>query len=952
MTTTVVTQVGLAAALNANQNGLQIQIGSFQLGSSLITPVDTMTGVTNPVYVGSLSQITYTTQPINNNQGVQITFIITLDQSVGTFEIGNIGLFLTNGTLFSITGLSSLDNKIATNAAVSPIINGNIISYPIVVAITNATNIIDLTTITPAYLSLPTLATDASLPAVNTGPYNAYLVNEYLDTGIAAISVDDGAEWVQIRGVKNTSDSGIILPGLSSTTITEGQAVAWSGAALVPWDPSTNDVYIGVKGTGSLVYRNGVFTISTGTPYTVGSTYYCGTGVNAGILTSTPPDLSSSTSQFLAVGYANATNSLILNAECSQFLSEIGSNYYLDSSTAANTITIVLPLEQMTLPIGYTFKVKIANTNTGSSTISSNILNAAIILPNGNSIQPGNVIKNGIFTFIWNGADFVLTNPYLSYQNNGESFITDTSVTPNSITANLSPAPSSYDDFSGILFTLVPNNSNTGPATINLNGLGGIPIYQGGVALSGGELLVNSAYKLLFRNNIAYIVASTIGAINISDGVSGKQAINYSQITNGSLNSVFNSIQGNTTALLKTLTGANANPAFEIDSTPSGGNKYSFYAFYNSSGWGFTNLTSNTNIMTGDSKGNIAFAGTLTAPQGFNISGNVFFTMSGTNSQLNLGSGTYISAPSSGGSMSFSAGSTFTPFVITGNNLSTPGNVSAAGTMTVGGTTLSLGYQTYLKLLNNSTISSNSAAVEFYTNSQLNLNGSIYSLTYNGITLASFSQLESVFSTPTTFNSPIVVNSNVSVEGNLTAYAATASGQVIVYDQITNASLNAQFTSVTIVNGQLVIRSGTGQASIYSDANTSDLVLKAGGAGAVLNSSGDLSVPGTITSAGSQVVTFGDYALNASQTGSVTLPNGLIFKWGVLQSGGAGGATVPFDEAFPNVCIVVVPVCYAMQVSSTFCLDSWNQFNFTYSSYGSSKLNPSVTGTTFIAIGR
>src|SRR5882762_7002291 len=98
--TTVITRAGITAAINAGGQGALIDITYFKIGSALLTPVlDTMTNVTGLVYTGSSSQLAYRVIDENTTD-----YIITLDESIGNFDIGNIGLFLTDGTMFALTG--------------------------------------------------------------------------------------------------------------------------------------------------------------------------------------------------------------------------------------------------------------------------------------------------------------------------------------------------------------------------------------------------------------------------------------------------------------------------------------------------------------------------------------------------------------------------------------------------------------------------------------------------------------------------------------------------------------------------------------------------------------------------------------------------------------------------------------------------------------------------------
>lgn len=62
--------------------------------------------------------------------------------------------------------------------------------------------------------------------------------------------------------------------------------------------------------------------------------------------------------------------------------------------------------------------------------------------------------------------------------------------TSNAYTVTLSPTPADLDELINVPVCLIPSTVNTGPATININGLGAVPIVLNGsgAALGGGEL--------------------------------------------------------------------------------------------------------------------------------------------------------------------------------------------------------------------------------------------------------------------------------------------------------------------------------------------------------------------------------------------------------------------------------------------------------------------------------
>ncbi|MDE1905079.1 MAG: phage tail protein [Rhodospirillales bacterium] len=415
--TSVITNAGLSDAITNGTQGLKVQISSFQIGSALITPQPTMTGVTTLVYTGTADQITYS----SNASTDEITFYVSLGETVGNFYIGNIGLFTTDGTMFAISALANQEYKLKTDTGTSPPTTGNSRIYAIVVALTNVQNLIDVSIISPAYASLPSVTTEAQLPSVNAAPYNAYIVETLSKTNTNSIAVTNGTNWIELYGILNTSDSAVVIPNLASFSFAEGSAICWTGSTFALWDPSSaTNVYVGIVGQNDLVYRNGVFTISTGTPYTVGLAYYAGTGANAGILTTTPPI---SNNSFLQVGYALTSNSLALNAQCSEQIYQLAQQLANIPQLFGTSSTVTTPYQVLS-----TDNTKILYANAGTIVLpASPIPNFQIAIINTNLTNPLSINPNGI-DISWppaktNTSSIVTLNPvnwiswvWLNYQ--------------------------------------------------------------------------------------------------------------------------------------------------------------------------------------------------------------------------------------------------------------------------------------------------------------------------------------------------------------------------------------------------------------------------------------------------------------------------------------------------------------------------------------------------------
>jgi Phage tail-collar fibre protein len=135
--TTQVTAGGIAAATSALAGGPKIDINTFKIGSSLTPPQpsDPSTDITGDwEFTGSAANLQYAV--IDNNT---VEYIVTLDESIGNFNVGRIGLFMSGGTLFSITALDmpNPDYKFSTSGGQV----GDRLIYAIYISISNFSKI-------------------------------------------------------------------------------------------------------------------------------------------------------------------------------------------------------------------------------------------------------------------------------------------------------------------------------------------------------------------------------------------------------------------------------------------------------------------------------------------------------------------------------------------------------------------------------------------------------------------------------------------------------------------------------------------------------------------------------------------------------------------------------------------------------------------------------------------
>lgn len=167
--------------------------------------------------------------------------------------------------------------------------------------------------------------------------------------------------------------------------------------------------------------------------------------------------------------------------------------YGIDTSVSANTITANLsPALTSYGTGGMLFYIKIANTNTGASTVNLNSLGAKNIkLINGSNPVPGDMVGGGESVFLYDGTNVQLLNPAsataYSIQNGGFNYTTDTG-TANAYVGAYTPALTSYTN--GARYFLKIANPNTGASTANFNALGAKNItYLNGTSIAQGALV-------------------------------------------------------------------------------------------------------------------------------------------------------------------------------------------------------------------------------------------------------------------------------------------------------------------------------------------------------------------------------------------------------------------------------------------------------------------------------
>lgn len=99
----------------------------------------------------------------------------------------------------------------------------------------------------------------------------------------------------------------------------------------------------------------------------------------------------------------------------------------------------------------------------------------------------------------------------------------------NSLAVAMVPACGAY--FNGMIVRLRAGNTNTAAASLSVNGLAAAGILQGGNGLTGGELVANWPYVLVYDSGSFHILGSGAGPVNVGAAKSGSHAVALNQFS-------------------------------------------------------------------------------------------------------------------------------------------------------------------------------------------------------------------------------------------------------------------------------------------------------------------------------------------------------------------------------------------------------------------------------------
>ena len=172
--------------------------------------------------------------------------------------------------------------------------------------------------------------------------------------------------------------------------------------------------------------------------------------------------------------------------------------YVIDQGTPNSIIVNPVPTLLAYLA-GNAYEVRVAGTNTGPVIINVSGLGArSLVRLNGSPLVAGDIVAGGIALVVYDGINFqLLTSASAQFTEESQvHYGVDTGVT-NAMVATVQPG---IDGLRPGLFCLIAaSHTNTGPVTINIQGLGVKSIVRAsGASLSAGDIVVGAIAEMAF----------------------------------------------------------------------------------------------------------------------------------------------------------------------------------------------------------------------------------------------------------------------------------------------------------------------------------------------------------------------------------------------------------------------------------------------------------------------
>lgn len=170
------------------------------------------------------------------------------------------------------------------------------------------------------------------------------------------------------------------------------------------------------------------------------------------------------------------------------------------AATGTDTYVVTISPSPGPYAAGQSLLVSFANTNTGAATLNVNGLGAKAIKKDiSTAIAAGDIVAGRVYELRYDGTNFqlneVATPAYV------------VTAGADTMTATAIPAPTSY--VAGMAYDVKIGVTNTGAATINLNGLGAKAVKKSpAVALVAGDLVANSIYRMVYDGTNFQVVTT------------------------------------------------------------------------------------------------------------------------------------------------------------------------------------------------------------------------------------------------------------------------------------------------------------------------------------------------------------------------------------------------------------------------------------------------------------
>lgn len=221
-----------------------------------------------------------------------------------------------------------------------------------------------------------------------------------------------------------------------------------------------------------------------------------------------------------ATGSTGAALALTPDLQRSRLVSD-----YVADTGAADAYAIAPSPAITAYAAGQTFTFKATNANTTASTLNVNGLGVKTIKKaSGNDLVSGDIISGQLVVVEYDGTNFQLlsdvapdTASKIAVQNSSYVYAASSAGT-DTYAITVTPTPSAY--VTGQVFYMKADVSNTGAATLNVNGLGATPILRSdGSALADGDIATSAIIEVIYNGTNFYMLSPVANSPKYAIGV-------------------------------------------------------------------------------------------------------------------------------------------------------------------------------------------------------------------------------------------------------------------------------------------------------------------------------------------------------------------------------------------------------------------------------------------------